>query len=155
VYTFNIGTVKVTSFSATMQVFSPHDWLDNTYAGSWRNVEVTQDFIDGSRMEIAKGDRLIQSKYPRLLDVPVGSVVDLVSHLEKIYDATDRFSRAMRVTGYEWGELVEINWSSVGFAPGGTSYFLLPHDLPCVDLRCLQLDWGSVTVQLEWQRNHA
>ncbi|WP_156116661.1 hypothetical protein [Massilia sp. 9096] len=148
-YTFIIGVLKVTSSSATIQVFSPGDWLDNADASVWKNVEVTQDFMAGCDAETAKSRRLNGPDYPRLLDVSISNAVDLARYSETIHSGTKRFFNAMRVAGYECGELVELSRSALGYAPGGISYFLLPHDLPCVDLRCLKLDWGSVIVQLE------
>nr|WKF61893.1 hypothetical protein HUO10_006425 [Paraburkholderia busanensis] len=45
---------------------------------------------------------------------------------------------------FSWGTLVSLNWSELGYAPGGTEYCLLPNDGPAISIGHLRLDWTSV-----------
>jgi len=135
-YTFMIGAIQVTSSAATMCVPWHGDWLDDVDAGT-----------EHARPATGPHDA-------RLLDAPVSDAAALARYLETVHTGVtaERFLNAMRMRGYAWGELVALNWTALGFAPGGVSHFLLPHDLPCVDLGGLALDWSTLDVSLRNSR---
>ena len=152
-FTFTTGAVTVTSSSAMMHMAKQGDWLNGEDIGFWQNVEIAQNVTEGTDTATAIKSQVTKPTNARLLDAPISSAIDLARYLETVHTGvtTKNFLSAMLVVEYEWGKLVEVSWSALGFAPGGVSYFLLPHDLPCVDLWDLKLDWDSVTVQFEPQ----
>ena len=54
---------------------------------------------------------------------------------------------AVEVTVFPCGQVLSLNWSALGYAPGGRQYCLLPHGLPAISTGFLRLDWKSVAVR--------
>ncbi|MEC7121027.1 MAG: hypothetical protein VXW65_14160, partial [Pseudomonadota bacterium] len=47
---------------------------------------------------------------------------------------------------YQWGEVFLIDWGKLGFAPGGTESFLLPHQYHGVYVGFFCFDWQSLKI---------
>ena len=146
--TFTIGVITVTSSAAAMRVPSPMDWLDDVDA---------QGCMEGSDTDTAASREVTGPHDARLLDASISDAIELAAYLETAHSGVTaaRFLSAMRVRRYAWGELVALDWTALCFAPGGVGYFLLPHDLPCVDLGSLELDWDTLIVQADGYRHDA
>ncbi len=126
-----------------------HDWRDDVGAYARQEVQISQGVhsaivvgLSGTRREMGPHD-------VRVLNPGMFTEIELARHLAastKAVTQEEVFS-VMAVTDFEWGKLVEVNWTALDFVPGGRHYFLLPHEHPVVDLDGLKLDWPSIVIR--------
>jgi hypothetical protein len=151
-YSLVVGTIQVAFSSAVITVsrdITHHAWRDDVGAYARQQVQISQEAhsatvtgLSGARREM--GPHLVQ-----VINPGVFTETELARHLAanaKSVTAEDVLS-AMAVTDYDWGKLVEVDWTALDFEPGGRRYFLLPHEHPVIDLAGLKLDWPSIIIQ--------
>ncbi|WP_156401427.1 hypothetical protein [Duganella sp. Root1480D1] len=62
------------------------------------------------------------------------------------YTSRDQIKNLISTTNYPWGKVVSLNWTALGYAPGGTEFCMLPNDGCAISLGHLALDWATVKV---------
>lgn len=60
------------------------------------------------------------------------------------YCTREDIEKQIAVTNYQWGKLVSLNWTALGYAPGGTEYCMLPNDGVAISLDLLALEWTTM-----------
>jgi len=127
---------------------SHHRWRDDAGVYARQEVQITQAEnsatvagLSGSRREM--GPHLVRVFHPKVFsEVEFAWQLAAANHCV----TKDEFLSAMVVTDYDWGKLLEINWTALDYCPGGLHYYLLPSDHPVIDLAGLTLDWPSVDI---------
>lgn len=86
-----------------------------------------------------------------MLEPPVHSLPAALAYLVAQAAASEGENELVRqtvdVAEFPCGQVLSLNWSALGYAPGGRQYCLLPHDLPAIGTGFLRLDWQGVTVR--------
>lgn len=149
-YSFIVGSIRVPFSSAMMTVsrdISHHDWRDDEGVYARQDIHTLQGLgsatvkgLNGMRREM--GPHAVQVLNPRVF-----TETEPALHLARSGGSTaEEILSVMTSTDYDWGKLVEINWTALEYVPGGFFYYLLPLDHPVVDLAGLKLDWPSIAI---------
>lgn len=128
---------------------SHHNWRDDVGAYAPQDVQISQGERSATVVGLTGTRREMGPHDVRVISPGVFTEVELARLLAASTKGftTQEFLDAMAMTDYDWGKLLEVNWTALDFVPGGLHYYLLPHGHPIVDLAGLKLDWPSISIQ--------
>jgi hypothetical protein len=151
-YSIALGSLTLEFGAALIEVpcNGSYDWLNE----DWDEIPQEIQIVQGDTSAIVTGlTGRFAEKGPHWVEVISPCIFcecDVVEHLLSKPDTSGQSESeirdALRTANFPWGKLVSLNWGSLGYAPGGTEYCLLPSSSPAISLGFLRLDWASVRV---------
>lgn len=157
-HSITVGEVEVSFESALISVprdGSDHDWLCN----DWVDVRQTIDVIQADGWATVTGLTGIAPEkgthVVRLLAPTAYTEHEVVDYFVRSA-TTSNVSReaiveAVEINGHSWGRLISLNWSVLGYAPGGIEYCILPTNGCAITLGHLRLKWATVEIRAKAQ----
>lgn len=127
-----------------------YDWMNEEWVDTPQELEITHSkagvtvFSSVGRFA-QKGPHLIEILSPQV-HTEEGVVAYLRAKPGNTGLSEDALQKAVKVDTYLWGRLFSLDWISLGYAPGGTEYCLLPTGGPAITIGFLSLDWTSIQV---------
>ncbi|KHK55790.1 hypothetical protein PI87_12285 [Ralstonia sp. A12] len=153
-YSIDLGTLKLEFESARVMVPRDgvtYDWFNNDWIDTQQQIEIEQS--DGSAMVTGLTGRFTQRGPYRVgivtprIDTEQGVIEYLQSKPPRSELATsEAVQAAVKSQDFHWGKLLSLDWTALGYAPGGTEYCLLPAGGPAISVDLLRLDWATVRV---------
>lgn len=126
-----------------------YDWLNEDWVETHQAVEIVQADASATVIGVAGRYGLKRAHLVEVLSPGICAENELVRHpLSRPYAgiSTDTVHKAVKFECFAWGTLVSLNWNSLGYAPGGLEYWLLPPGGPAISVGLLWLDWASVRI---------
>lgn len=152
-YSIALGPLTLYFDAAMITVPSngDYDWMNEEWIDVRQEIEVVQ--CGTSATVIGVTGRFAQ-KGPHVIEVlspHIYAESEVVEHLLSKPDTSgiseDKVRGAIHTTLFPWGKLVSLDWSELGYAPGGTEYCLLPTGGPAISTGHLRLDWAGVRIR--------
>ncbi|KAG8153335.1 hypothetical protein [Burkholderia catarinensis] len=151
-YSINLGLVRLDFEAAVIKVpcNGDYDWMTEEWIDTRQEIDIVQAVqsatVFGTTGRFAQnGPHLVEVLLPHLYVEK-----EVVAHLQSKPDTSqlpERIVRdAVKTDHYSWGKLISMDWGSLGYAPGGLEYCLLPIDGPAISIGFLRLDWTSVRI---------
>ncbi|MEK8035053.1 hypothetical protein AACH06_29910 [Ideonella sp. DXS29W] len=146
----NVGKVQITFSSAVVTVtrrIEHRDWVDEGGSYAPQEIEIIQAKDSATVVGLSGTQREMGPHQVRVVSAAVFTPLDLARHFQDLHGVeTEALLDAMFTTDYPWGKLVALNWSAMGYVPGGVTHVILPNGHPAVDLGALKLEWPSVEI---------
>ncbi|WP_442782318.1 hypothetical protein [Collimonas fungivorans] len=153
-YSIPLGALVLDFDAAMIMVPSNgnYDWMNDQWIDTRQEIEIVQTDTSATVIGVTgrpaqKGPHLIEILSPR---IHVES--EVVEHLLSKPDISglpENIVRgAVQIAYFSWGKLVSQDWGSLGYAPGGVEYCLLPTGGPAISVGHLRLDWTGVHIRL-------
>jgi len=151
-YSIDLGLMRLDFKAAIINVprHGDYDWMNADWIDTQQGIEIVQSersatvFCTTGRFA-QKGPHLIEVVLPHLY-----SEKEVVAHLLSKPNTSglpeSMVRDAMKIEHFSWGMLFSMDWGSMGYAPGGVEYCLLPIDGPAISTGFLRLDWPSVQI---------
>ena len=128
-----------------------YDWMNEDWSHIRQEIAVIQR--ETSAKVIGVTGRFAE-KGPHVVEILLPHIFvenEVVEHLLAKTDSSGlgktKLREAVRTTCFSWGKLVSLNWSKLGYAPGGTEYCILPIDGPAISMGFLRLDWAGLRIR--------
>ncbi|SFG78048.1 hypothetical protein SAMN05518865_11872 [Duganella sp. CF458] len=152
-HTITIGAFELSFEPALVSVprdGSDYDWLCNDWIGVRHLIKIEQadgwatvTGLNGGPTE--KRRHVIRPLLPTALTD--SEIVDhFVQSALTEYRTREDIEKQIAITNYPWGNLVSLNWTSHGYAPGGTEYCMLLNEGIAISLGLLALDWSTIKI---------
>lgn len=152
-YSIDLGSLRI-SFAAAL-VSAPcsginHDWLNEEWRDTPQELKIHQGESSAKIMGLTgfgaeKGQHVIH-----VIEPPIKTEHELMAYFLKKAEISkfpqEILLNAINSLEYPWGKLVSLNWTVLGYAPGGTEYCVLPTNFSAISLGFLRLDWPTVRV---------
>ena len=151
-YSIDLGLVRLDFEKTIIEVprNGDYDWMNEDWIDTQQQIEIVQDeqsaTVFGSTGRFAQiGPHLIGILSPHLY-VEKEVVAYLLSRSNTSGLPEKIVRGAVKIDHYSWGTLISVDWGSLGHAPGGVEYCLLPIAGPAILIGFLRLDWTSVQI---------
>ena len=153
-YSIDLGTPKLEFESALIMVPRDgvtYDWLNNDWVDTQQQIEIEQSdgsaTVTGLTRSFPPRDPYLVRIVTPLINTEQGVIEYLQSQPIRSELATsDALRAAIKSQDFQWGKLLSLDWTALGYAPGGTEYCLLPAGGPAISVGLLRLDWATVRV---------
>jgi hypothetical protein len=152
-HSITVGSVEVSFESALISIPQDgfdHDWLCDVWVDARQPINVMQadgwvTVIGLTGMATEKCPHVVCHLHP-----PAYTEEDVIEYFVSLAAAAntprEAANNAVVIVSYPWGKLISLNWSALGYAPGGSEYCMLPTDSCAISLGHLRLDWATVQV---------
>jgi hypothetical protein len=152
-YSIALGPLTLDFDAAMIMVPSigDYDWMNDEWIDTRQEIEVVQGDTSATVIGVTgrfaqKGPHLIESLSPCIYIE--NEVVEHLLSKSDISGLPENIVRgAVQTAHFPWGKLVSMNWGSLGYAPGGVAYCLLPTGGPAISVGHLRLDWAGVRIR--------
>jgi hypothetical protein len=155
-YSIDLGLLRLDFEAAIIKVprNRDYDWMNEDWVDTQQQIEIVQAELSatvfGATGRFAQtGPHLIEILSPHLY-----AAKEVVAHLLSKPNTSglpESIVRdAVKTDHYSWGSLMSMDWGSLGYAPGGVEYCLLPNDGPAISIGFLRLKWTSVRIHTSW-----
>ncbi|UCJ18772.1 hypothetical protein K5Q02_10560 [Pseudomonas sp. MM211] len=152
-YSIDLGSLRI-SFAAAL-VSAPysginHDWLSEDWRDTSQELKIHQGERSATITGLTgfgaeKGQHVIH-----VIEPPIKTEHELLAYFLKKAEISkfpqEILLNAVSSLEYSWGKLVSLNWTALGYAPGGAEYCVLPTNFSAISLGFLRLDWPTVRV---------
>ncbi|SEI20717.1 hypothetical protein [Paraburkholderia hospita] len=152
-YSIALGPLTLDFDSAMIMVPSngDYDWMNEDWIEVRQEIEVVQGETSATVIGLAgrftqTGPHIIEIVSPRIF-VESEVVEHLLSKHHTFGLSENTMRGAVHTMHFPWGKLVSLDWTKLGYAPGGVEYCLLPTDGPAISTGYLRLDWTSVRLR--------
>jgi hypothetical protein len=108
----------------------------------WGHVKVIG--LDGFGAQ--RGEHCVTVVEPALLTADAVKEY-LVTQASRAAGEGELVRQVLECTEHACGQVFCLNWSALGYAPGGRQYCLLPHGRAAISTGFLRLDWDTVLVR--------
>ncbi|MEM5318178.1 hypothetical protein [Paraburkholderia sp. JHI869] len=151
-YSIELGLVRLDFRTAIIKVprNGDYDSMNEDWIDTEQEIELVQAaqsatvFCSTGRFA-QKEPHLVEILFPHLF-----AEKEVAAHLLSKSDMSgspeNMMRDAVKTDHYSWGRLISMDWGSMGYAPGGVEYCLLPIDGPAISTGFLRLDWPSVQI---------
>ncbi|WP_155952615.1 hypothetical protein [Pseudomonas sp. URMO17WK12:I4] len=152
-YSIDLGSLRIYFAAALVSVPSSgvnHDWLSEEWKDTPQKLKIHQDETSVTITGLAgfgagKGKHVIHVIEPLIkTEHELRAYFLKKAEISKLKQGV--LLNAINSLEYPWGKLVSLNWTALGYAPGGAEYCILPANFSAISLGFLRLDWSTVRI---------